>query len=145
MQRALSLVLDGHADVVDATGVLIRSEQVTLEAPAIIRVHRNIHVRRNGALLSRRRVLARDNHRCAYCGQHADTVDHVHPVSRGGENVWTNVVAACRACNCKKADRTPEDAGMPLNRRPVEPRGVGALRLGVRIEHPSWEEWLSAS
>ncbi|GEL48064.1 HNH endonuclease [Cellulomonas hominis] len=51
---------------------------------------------------------------CAYCGGPPETIDHVHPKSRGGASSWLNQVAACRPCNGAKADRTPQEAGMPL-------------------------------
>lgn len=63
---------------------------------------------------TKRGVLRRDRHVCAYCGGHAATVDHILPLSRGGPNTWTNTVAACAACNALKADRTPTEAGMTL-------------------------------
>jgi 5-methylcytosine-specific restriction endonuclease McrA len=39
---------------------------------------------------------------CAYCGGPAGEVDHIVPVSRGGENHWSNPTAACRSCNARK-------------------------------------------
>jgi 5-methylcytosine-specific restriction endonuclease McrA len=66
-------------------------------------------------------VLRRDGHRCAYCGGRALTVDHVLPASRGGGWTWLNTVAACSSCNHRKADRTPEEAGMRLRVRPFVP------------------------
>lgn len=79
---------------------------------------------------SRRGVLRRDGHRCAYCGRHADTVDHIVPISRGGDRTsWLNTVAACggnpRSCNSRKSDKLPEEAGM---------------RLRVKPHVPSWDE-----
>lgn len=73
------------------------------------------------ATYSRAAVLRRDRHRCAYCAGAAATIDHVLPVSRGGGSSWTNVVAACARCNGAKADRTPEEAGMPLAVPPWAP------------------------
>jgi 5-methylcytosine-specific restriction endonuclease McrA len=49
-----------------------------------------------------RRVLERDGYICAYCGEVADTADHVIPRSRGGGDGLDNLVAACRACNASK-------------------------------------------
>lgn len=66
-------------------------------------------------------VLRRDKHRCAYCGRTATTVDHVLPRAQGGTSVWLNVVAACFDCNQRKADRTPEQAGMRLQWMPFMP------------------------
>ena len=70
---------------------------------------------------SKRGVLRRDRHTCAYCRGSADTVDHLVPLSRGGPNTWLNTVAACTACNNRKADRTPDEAGMLLAFRPRVP------------------------
>jgi len=62
----------------------------------------------------RRRVFKRDSRKCRYCGAYATEIDHVCPLSRGGRNAITNLVSACVACNRKKGDKTPEEAGMSL-------------------------------
>lgn len=63
-------------------------------------------------------LYARDLHRCCYCGHEFGvrslTIDHVLPRSKGGKNTWVNTVTACKPCNVEKADRTPEQAGMPM-------------------------------
>jgi 5-methylcytosine-specific restriction endonuclease McrA len=70
-------------------------------------------------------LFARDHQLCAYCGQRFMlrdlSRDHVIPVSRGGRDVWTNSVTSCRRCNTKKANRSPEAAGMPLIYVPYVP------------------------
>ncbi|MCF8586924.1 HNH endonuclease [Gordonia sp. HY285] len=70
---------------------------------------------------TREKVLRRDKHLCAYCGEHAQTWDHVMPQSRGGGNTWVNCVAACGPCNWAKGDRTPEEAGIRLLWEPYRP------------------------
>lgn len=50
----------------------------------------------------RKTILDRDQHTCAYCGREATTVDHIIPVSLGGDMHPTNLVAACRSCNSSK-------------------------------------------
>ena len=50
-------------------------------------------------------ILARDGYHCAYCGERADTKDHLIPVVAGGQMVADNLVAACRHCNRAKGDR----------------------------------------
>ena len=70
---------------------------------------------------SKRGVLRRDHHRCAYCKAKAETVDHLLPQSRGGGNTWLNTVAACTRCNNLKANRTPSEAGMLLASKPWVP------------------------
>ncbi|MFC0503806.1 HNH endonuclease [Micromonospora costi] len=92
--------------------------------PRVVRLVRYVVTRWRfgaGPAWSRAGVLRRDHHCCAYCGGPASTVDHVLPRSRGGRNTWKNTTAACYACNQRKGDRTPAEAGMPLRRRPAVP------------------------
>lgn len=49
------------------------------------------------------RVLRRDP--CAYCGGPGTEIDHITPVSSGGENEWWNFTAACGRCNRSKNAR----------------------------------------
>ena len=86
--------------------------------------------------LSNRELFRRDRHLCLYCGKpHSDgelTRDHIVPVSRGGKDHWANVVAACKRCNAHKANRTPEEAGMPLLAVPYVPNVAEYLALRNR-------------
>jgi 5-methylcytosine-specific restriction endonuclease McrA len=70
-------------------------------------------------------LFTRDRHLCAYCGtRHLSrdlSRDHVVPVSRGGRDSWTNSVTACRSCNTRKGNRSPELANMPLLYVPYVP------------------------
>ena len=81
-------------------------------------------------------LLARDRHTCAYCAQRFrhDQLDmeHIVPRSKGGAATWTNLVAACKACNNRKADRTPEAAGMKLHFVPYVPNRYEAFILSNR-------------
>ncbi len=78
-------------------------------------------------------LFARDAHICLYCGQHRQrpvlTRDHVMPLSKGGLDVWENVVTACFHCNSRKSDRTPQQAGMPLLAVPFRPSWIEHLIL----------------
>lgn len=65
---------------------------------------------------TRQHVMFRDKSTCRFCGKPADTIDHLLPVSRGGSDLYANLVAACQPCNLRKRDRTPEQAGMHLLR-----------------------------
>lgn len=78
-----------------------------------------------------RGVLERDEHVCQYCGKKANTVDHVVPKSRGGSSAPNNLVAACMSCNQKKADRTPDEAGMLL----LHPVRAARWRLLEKFNH----------
>jgi HNH endonuclease len=85
------------------------------------------------------KLFARDRFTCAYCGRLHVSQDlereHIVPYSRGGKDSWTNVVAACRPCNQKKADRTPEEARMPLLYVPYVPSRWEDLILQARRGH----------
>jgi hypothetical protein len=91
--------------------------------PKVLRLVRYIRIPRKGKgpRYSKRRLMERDRHSCAYCGKFANTVDHVRPRSHGGISEWTNVVASCLKCNHKKRNRMPKDAGMELLFEPFEP------------------------
>lgn len=86
--------------------------------------------------LNNRELFHRDRHICAYCGdlfpEARLTRDHVHPVSQGGQDVWMNVVAACRNCNQVKSGRTPEQASMQLLYAPYVPNKAEYLILSNR-------------
>lgn len=94
-----------------------RSEFVT-SSIVMIRGRHRISSDRAHVGISKHRLFLRDRHLCAYCGNvfvDVDlTVEHILPVSRGGRLTWTNVVTACRSCNTRKGNRTPEEARMPL-------------------------------
>ncbi len=52
-------------------------------------------------------VLSRDGYTCAYCGQDADTVDHVQSIKSGGDPVsLENLIACCKRCNSAKGSRS---------------------------------------
>ncbi|HCA87690.1 MAG TPA: HNH endonuclease [Streptomyces sp.] len=147
LRRAVVLVLQDKAVVEQAhPGLRVRSSAVEVPGPRVIRLCRYVRVpflRR--APWSRRGVLVRDRHRCAYCGRRATTVDHVLPRSRGGGDTWLNTVAACAQDNHRKADRTPEQAGMRLLVKPFEPTPSDALLLAIGAQRggtDSLPEWL---
>jgi 5-methylcytosine-specific restriction endonuclease McrA len=141
--RAICLVLSGKAEVVHEDSTLVRSASLTLRSPAVIRLRYFVRVPfRRRTALSRRAVFLRDGHRCQYCGGSADSIDHVIPRSRGGNNTWDNVAAACRPCNVRKRDRTPEEAGMRLACIPQAPRDGSWIDLSVGRVPDTWRPYL---
>jgi len=143
-RRAVVLVLTSKAVVLEASDRSLHSERLTLSEPVVIRLTRYVRVPyRSRAPLSRQGVLARDGHRCQYCGHAAETLDHVIPRSRGGRHVWENLVAACRRCNHTKADRTLDELGWTLRSgQPDAPRGAARLLLGHGRYEPAWAPFL---
>jgi 5-methylcytosine-specific restriction endonuclease McrA len=134
LKRALRLVIDGKAEIVEADhDRVVKSERLAIPRPAVIRLTRFVHVpRRFRRHVTNTFLFARDHYRCQYCGRHmtefkgreALTRDHLVPLSRGGTNDWTNVITACSPCNTRKGSRMPEEIGMHPLSHPVEPHFV---------------------
>jgi 5-methylcytosine-specific restriction endonuclease McrA len=151
MRRALRLVLDGKAEIVEADAErVVRSERLTLPRPAVIRLVKFIHVpRRFRRQVTNTFLFARDRYRCQYCGRttaelrprESLTRDHLIPLSRGGTNEWTNVVAACSPCNTRKGNRMPDEIGMHPMTPPVEPHFVH-LSWAVRRLTPIQSQYI---
>lgn len=55
---------------------------------------------------SRLAIMSRWRWRCVYCDAPAEHLDHVHPLSRGGEDVESNILPACASCNLSKGAMT---------------------------------------
>jgi len=143
-RRATCLVLSDKAEVLeDDRHHVFRSEKMSFPSPSVIRLRYMVKVpfvRR--AALSRRAIFARDDHRCQYCGNQADSIDHVLPRSRGGAHTWENVAAACRPCNLDKRDRTPEEAGMRLAKPCRAPRSSAWVVVSVSGVPDTWRRYL---
>jgi len=71
----------------------------------------------------REKVLIRDAYTCYYCGQEANTVDHIIPISKGGISVEDNMIAACVRCNSGKRDRIAPGSFLRERRKPTTPIG----------------------
>jgi len=98
LRRAVCLVLCEKAEIVhhDSNGQHLHSASVSLVTPSVIRLRRYVRIpHRNRVPLTRAALMRRDNYKCAYCGRHAETIDHVMPRSRGGQHTWENCVASC--------------------------------------------------
>jgi 5-methylcytosine-specific restriction endonuclease McrA len=151
MRRALRLVLDGKAEIVEADADrIVRSERLAMPRPAVIRLTRFIHVpRRFRRQVTNTFLFARDHYRCQYCGRgipelkHRESLtrDHLIPLSRGGTNEWANVVTACSPCNTRKGNHMAEEIGMHPLTAPVEPHFVH-LSWAVRRLTPTQAHYI---
>ncbi|NEO82795.1 MAG: HNH endonuclease [Spirulina sp. SIO3F2] len=126
IRRAIILLITGKAEPLDWYSTQaweVRAPKFVLKVPVHIRLTTNRSDRAwKPPAVSRREVLRRDQHTCQYCGaQRQLTLDHVLPRAQGGRHTWDNVVAACAPCNGRKGPRTPEQARMPLHRKPKAP------------------------
>ena len=143
VRRALRLVIDGKAEIVEEEqGESVRSERLVLPRPAIIRLVKFVHVpRKFRRQVTNTFLFARDSYSCQYCGRHRAqlrhreflTRDHVVPLSRGGDNSWSNVVTACSPCNNRKGSHLSVEVGMAPLHQPHEPNYVELVWAVRRI------------
>jgi len=112
----------------------LTGQRTQLDLPSIIACGGSrLGRRRYNPPLSNRSLFERDNYQCLYCGKFADqcelTRDHLMPRSRGGADIWENVVAACRRCNQHKGNRTLSELNLELLALPYRPNPSEYLAL----------------
>ena len=145
-RRAVVLVLGEKAELVHDTGIRLHSARLTVAVPSVVRLTTYVRVPvRRRAPLNRRAVFARDGGRCQYCSAPAESIDHVVPRSRGGQHVWENVVAACRACNTRKRDRMLSETPMALRDHPSAPRALTWISAAAGTVPSAWEPYLQTA
>jgi len=169
-RKAIALVVNGSARIIDPItyqvhdidswdslskasddfeDVRIRSERLALVPPEVILLtaYRGLGVR--SVIFSRSNLFKRDRFTCQYCGDRprtADlTIDHILPRCRGGKSSWDNCVVACFRCNGRKADQTPEEAGMYMSSRPRKPSWKTIFRADNRVRCESWKKFVDAA
>ncbi len=143
--KAFLLVFLNKADLVaQSENNTLRTITDVFPMPTVIRLRRYVHIPYRGVMMTRQNIFKRDGHRCVYCGTHDDlTLDHVMPKSRGGRTSWENLITACRRCNAKKGDYTPEELGITLVKKPYKPSFVIFLRDFSGNADESWLPYLS--
>jgi 5-methylcytosine-specific restriction endonuclease McrA len=156
---SINLVSKGKVQTLAVYDKKLRSEKEEFVIPAVVILKGFVRVgrKRHGfTQASHQNVFVRDKERCAYCNckltLRSTTKDHVIPRAKGGKDVLTNVVACCKACNGKKADRTLADSGMKL-RDDIELRQLTddeklsvLLKTGAgAAERKAWISFLKSS
>jgi 5-methylcytosine-specific restriction endonuclease McrA len=143
LQRGLVLMYLGKAEV-----LLLSDDTVTsaggevLPVPSVMRLNGLVKRPTPRLKMSRRSILARDDHTCQYCGSKTSlTIDHVFPRHRGGESTWENLVCCCLRCNNKKGPLTPQEAGMRLPHPPRRPRYVPYISFPRFVSAMRKQEW----
>ena len=144
VRRAFSLLYSGVARVVDlefktfdfeswaqlsaevGDHDVIRTVSGAIRVPRVIVLQLYDRIPRTKVRFSRHNIYMRDGNTCQYCHKKLPrtelNLDHVVPRSRGGMSTWENVVCSCHSCNRRKGGRTPDEASMPLIKRPLRPQ-----------------------
>lgn len=148
-QKAVSLWVADKVEIVEEYDDFdLKSVSFTMKCPAVVRLLKYVKRTKKKVKFSRMNVFRRDEHSCAYCGDEPGikglTFDHVVPRSQGGKTNWDNIVTACYACNSKKRNRTPQEAGMALLRKPYRPDVENEYQLILNIPKTpdAWRNFL---
>ncbi len=129
---------------------MARARQSLIEVHPIIALHGAARVNLFDVVpaFTKSKLFRRDRYTCGYCGQRFAERDlqceHIVPESRGGGWTWMNLVTACGTCNSRKANRTPEEAAMPLVYLPYVPSRFEDFLLEGRHIRADVHEWLAA-
>jgi 5-methylcytosine-specific restriction endonuclease McrA len=167
-RRALALLFEGHAQVVlsDGDGVFqtfsftqwrnfsaqqphpetIATVSFKIRVPRVILLVMFDRMPKKEVKFTRHNIFERDRNTCQYCGgvfERKDlNLDHVIPRDHGGPTTWENIVCSCISCNTLKANRTPQEAGLHLVRKPKRPKWRPFVQVSVGIQHDSWKHFL---
>jgi len=169
VRRAVTLLFEGHAEVVlnSIDGSFqtfnfrewhyfsqqtpdpesIRTVSFRIRVPRVILLVMFDRLPKKEVKFTRHNIFERDKNACQYCGQVFDrrdlNLDHVIPRDRGGPTTWENIVCSCVRCNTQKANRTPQEAGMHLIRKPKRPKWRPFVQVNLGFHyHDSWKHFL---
>ncbi|MGC8744482.1 MAG: HNH endonuclease [Verrucomicrobiia bacterium] len=170
VRRALTLLFTGHAEVVFETAEgnfqtfnflewhdfsqrepvpdeSISTVSFRIRIPRVIMLLFFDKLPKKEVKFTRHNIFERDKNTCQYCGRVFDrkelNLDHVIPKDRGGPTTWENIVCSCIECNTKKANRTPQEAGMRLIRKPKKPKWRPFVQINFNIQqHDSWKHFI---
>ncbi len=144
VSRAFLLVYLEKAELLAADkNAFLHSVSASFPKPSVIKIKNYVHVPYKGVVLTRYNIFKRDGYQCQYCGTTKDlTLDHLIPRSKGGKSTWNNLVTACKRCNSKKGDSTPQEAGLVLKKPPFKPSYVMFLKNSAGAVRDDWEPYL---
>jgi 5-methylcytosine-specific restriction endonuclease McrA len=168
-KRALTLLFQGHAEVVLGSddgafqtydfkewfsfsqqaphAESIHTISFKIRVPRVILLVMYDRLPKKEVKFTRHNIFERDNDTCQYCGKEFDrrdlNLDHVVPRDRGGPTSWENIVCSCIPCNTVKANRTPQEAGMHLIRKPKRPKWRPFVQINLSLHrHDSWKHFI---
>jgi 5-methylcytosine-specific restriction endonuclease McrA len=143
-KRAICLFFNEKIDILESYNENVHSPSITFALPSIIKLKDFVRNQKMDVILTRRNLLARDNHQCQYCEIKKGplTIDHVMPKNRGGPDAWENLVTACQTCNSNKGSRTPEEAKMILKRLPKKPNKINYFQQFISEKQDAWRPYL---
>lgn len=143
-RHAVCMVYLDKVDVLAKYPEKIKSPSKYFDLPSVIKVSDYVRYDNLSVELNRKNIISRDNHICQYCGISKTplTVDHVIPKGSGGADLWENLVTACKPCNQKKGNKTPDEAKMKLMKKPKRPNRLHYFQRLVTDSQADWRPYL---
>lgn len=131
----------------DDDEIVVKTVTSDVKMPEVIVLSKYDKIPKKGMKLTKRNLFLRDNFKCQYTGEEVNTktadIDHVIPKSKGGPTNWTNLVVCSKHINRRKADRTPQEAGLTLIKKPKKPEPQ-VIYIDPRMDMPkSWEKFIA--
>lgn len=151
LKKAVKLIVKDKVEIIENW----QDDHITwgsgsIKHPSVLKLKSTFRRNFFSAAFSRRALIKRDESRCQYCWIKLTasqiTIDHIKPRVQGGDNSFTNCVVCCQACNSKKGDKTLEQAGMKLLKKPTHPSFTDRYGLSTTEEkhwNEVWDSFLS--
>ena len=143
-RRAIIMIILEKVEPIEKTEFLIRSSNLSLSLPSVIKLKSYIYLKTKHIPLTRKNIIKRDNFICQYCSKYTKdiTIDHIIPKDKNGRDTWTNLVSACNKCNLKKGNKLLSQTNMKLLKKPNKPSHIYHLQKHVTRENQSWKPYL---
>lgn len=131
--------------------ISISSVKMKIKVPTVIIANNFSGVRKIKKKLSNKTIMERDNYTCQYSGRKFSeeealkfgSIDHIIPKSRNGDSSWENLVFCDKEINIKKSNKTPEEAGLKLLKKPSNMGFEVPFNSTLKkIHHKSWSYFL---
>jgi 5-methylcytosine-specific restriction endonuclease McrA len=126
----------------------LRSAKMKIRVPTVTIAKKfdKMPIKRFKGNPSKEAIYLRDGKKCQYTGKqlmyHEATLDHVVPKSRGGRDVWTNLVLSSKDINFKKGNSLNSEVGLKLLKQPTVPLPMPIASLIRDAKRPEWTPFL---
>lgn len=148
-RKAIKLVINDKVEILNNWQEKIVFSSGSFHHPATLKLKTLFKRKFVNNSFNRQIMIKRDQSCCMYCGRFLApsqiTVDHVIPRSLGGKTSFTNCVCSCFECNNKKGNKTPEQAGLTLLRKPEKPIFMSDIDFYYKHDHwhDDWHQFLT--
>jgi len=143
-RRAIIMRFLNKVEILAKYNEKVHSPSTSISLPSVVKILDYIRYDNLTVDLNRKNILTRDSNTCQYCGisKIQLTIDHILPKVKGGQDSWENLTTACKPCNQKKGDRTPEESGMRLIKIPKRPNRLHYFHRFVQEKQRDWRPYL---